>query len=81
VPIVIQLCTDKGDTIMSDIAGAPYKIKTKTNKNDKCIQSVVAGRQQLDSVVQSRSPGHCQTTTEKVQSSARNETSPATVRS
>jgi len=36
------------------------------------------GRRQLYCAVQSRSPSHCQTTTEKVQSSARNGMSSAT---
>jgi len=44
-------------------------------------QSVVAGRQQLYCAVQSRSPSHCQTTTGNIQSSARDGTSSATVRS
>ena len=44
--------------------------KTKKQKGQKRRQSVVAGRQQLYCAVQSRSPNHCQTTTEKVQSSA-----------
>jgi len=46
--------------------------KTKNKqKEQKCRQSVVTGRQQLYRVVQSRLPSHCQMTTEKVQSSAR----------
>jgi len=57
----------------------PYKIKQKKRQN--CRQSVVAGRQQLYCAVQSRSPNHCQTTTGKVQSSARDGTSSATVHS
>ena len=64
------------------IAGAPYKIdKTKQTKGQNRRQSVVAGRQQLYCAVQSRSPNHCRTTTGKVQSSARDETSSATVHS
>ena len=54
-------------------AGAPYKIKqNKQQKGQNRRQSVVAGRQQLYCAVQSRSPSHCQMTTEKVQSSAAN---------
>jgi len=57
---------------IKDIAGAPYKIKKKRKtKRQNCRQSVVAGRQQLYCAVQSRSPSRCQTTTGKVQSSAR----------
>jgi len=43
--------------------------------------TVVAGRQQLYCAVQSRSPSHCQMTTGKVQSSAHDGTSSATVHS
>ena len=43
--------------------------------------SVVTGRQQLYCAVQSQSPSHCQTTTRKVRSSARDGTSSATVHS
>jgi len=64
---------------VKDIAWAPYKIKKKSKQNRR--QSVVAGRQQLYCAVQSRSPSHCQTTTGKVQSSARDGTSSATVHS
>jgi len=46
------------------------KNKQKQTKGQNRRQSVVAGRQQLCCAVQSRSPNHCQTTTEKVQSSA-----------
>jgi len=67
---------------IKDIAGAPYKIKKKSKqKRQNCRQSVVTGRQQLYCAVQSRSPNHCQTTTGKVQSSARDGTSSATVHS
>jgi len=56
--------------------------KTKNKqKEQKCRQSVVTGRQQLYCVVQSRSPSHCQMTTEKVQSSARDGMSSVTVHS
>ena len=41
----------------------------KTKKRQNCRQSVVTCRQQLYCAVQSRSPNHSQTTTEKVQSS------------
>jgi len=62
--------------------GAPYKIKKKRKtKRQIRRRSVVAGRQQLYCAVQSRSPRHCQTTTGKVQSSARDGTSSATVHS
>ena len=63
---------------VKDISGEPYKIKQVRQKRR---QSVAAGRQQLYCAVQSRSPDHCQTTTEKVQSSVRDETSSATVHS
>jgi len=55
------------------IAGEPYKIKQKRLKRR---QSVVAGRQQLYCAVglQSPSPNHCQTTTGKLQPSARDGT-------
>jgi len=68
---------------VKDIAGAPYtKLdKRKQTKRQKRWQSVVACRQQLYCAVQSRSPSHCQTTTEKVQSSARDGTLSATVHS
>ena len=72
---------------LKDIAGAPYKIKKRKKekkrktKQQNRRQSVVAGRQQLYCAVQSRSPSHCQTTTGKVQSSARDGTSSATVHS
>ena len=60
---------------VKDIAGAPYKIKKKEKKRktkqQNRLQSVVTGRQQLYCAVQSRSSNHCQTTTEKVQSSTR----------
>jgi len=46
-----------------------YKIKR--NKKQKRRQSVVTGRQQLYCAVQSQSPNHPQTSTKKVQSSAR----------
>jgi len=55
--------------------------KTKQTNGQKRWQSVVAGRQQLYRAVQSRSPSHCRTTTEKVQSSACDGTSSATVHS
>jgi len=51
------------------------------SKRQKRRQSVVAGRQQLYCAVQSRSPDHRRTTTEKVQSSVRDGTSSATVHS
>ena len=54
--------------------------KTKQKRQNR-RQSVVTGRQQLCGAVQSRSPDHRQTTTEKVQSSARDGTSSATVHS
>jgi len=57
------------------------KRKEKQTKRQNRRQSVVAGRQQLYCAVQSRSPSHCQTTTEKTQSSARDGTSSATVHS
>jgi len=67
---------------VKDIAGEPYKIKKKRKtKRQNRRQSVVAGRQQLYCAVQSRSPSHCQMTTGKVQSSARDGTSSATVHS
>jgi len=67
---------------VKDSAGAPYKIKkAKQTKRQNRRQPVVAGRQQLYCAVQSRSPSHCQTTTGKVQSSVRDGTSSATVRS
>jgi len=50
------------------------KTKKNNQKRQKRRQSVVAGRQQLYCAVQSRSPRHCQTKTEKVQSSARDRT-------
>ena len=55
--------------------------ETKNNKKkpQKRRQSVVVGRQQLYCAVQSPSPNHCQTTTEKVQSSAHDGTSSVTV--
>jgi len=53
----------------------------KTKKRQNRRQSVIAGRQQLYCVVQSRSPSHCQTTTGKVQSSVRDGTLSATVHS
>ena len=59
---------------VKDIAGPPYKIKQNTQKNQKRQnrrQSVVAGRRQLYCVVQSRSPNHSRTTTEKVVFSSR----------
>jgi len=56
-------------------------VKTKQTKGRKRWQSAVAGRQQLYCAVRSRSPSHCQTTTEKVQSSARDGTLSATVHS
>jgi len=63
---------------VKDIAWAPYKIKHNRQKRQ---QSVVTGRQQLYCAVQSRSPSHCQTTTGKVKSSARDGTSSAMVHS
>ena len=69
---------------INNIAGAPYKIlkkKKKQTKRQNRRQSVVAGRQQLYCAVQSRSPSHHQTATRKVQSSARDGTSSATVHS
>ena len=57
------------------------KRKEKQTKRQNRRQSVVAGRQQLYCAVQSRSPNHCQTTTGKVQSSAHDGTSSATVHS
>ena len=67
---------------VKDIAGAPYKIKRKSRqKRQNRRQSVVEGRQQLYCAVQSWSPSYCQTTTGKVQSSARDGTSSVTVHS
>jgi len=67
---------------VKDIARAPYKIKKKRKtKRQNRQQSVVVGRQQLYCAVQSRSSIHCQMTTGKVQSLARNGTSSATVHS
>ena len=57
------------------------KTKKKQTKRHNRRQSVVVGRQQLYCAVQSWSPNNCQTTTEKVQSSARDGTSSATVHS
>ena len=56
------------------------KTKQKQKRQNR-RQSVVMGRYQLYCAVQSRSPDHCQTTTGKVQSSARDGTSSATVHS
>jgi len=69
---------------VKDIAGAPYKIKKKSKANkttESPRQSVVAGGQQLYCTVQSRSSNRRRTTTGKVQSSARDGTSSATVHS
>ena len=67
---------------VKDIAGAPYKITQKKNKTTE--SPTVSSRGQttviLCSTVQSRSPSRCQTTTGKVESSARDGTSSATVR-
>jgi len=63
------------------LQGQRTKLKRKETKRQNRRQSVVAGRQQLYCAVQSRSPSHCQTTTRKVQSSALNGTSSATVHS
>jgi len=61
------------------LQGHRIKLKRKKEKKRKTKQqnrrqSVVAGRQQLYCAVRSRSPNHCRTTTEKVQSSARDGT-------
>ena len=71
-------------TIMSKTLQEQHTKLNKTKnkqKEQKCRQSVVTGRQQLYCVVQSRSPSHCQMTTEKVQSSARDGMSSVTVHS
>ena len=52
---------------------------TKLNKKTESPTVGSRGLQQLYCAVQSRSPNHCRTTTEKVQSSARDGTSSATV--
>ena len=67
---------------VKDIAGVPYKIRqNKTNKRTEAPTVSSRGRQQLYCAVHSRSPNHCQATTEKVQSSALDGTLSATVHS
>ena len=69
---------------VKDIAGAPYKIKQKREANKTTESPTVSSREQTtvilcSTMIQSRSPSYCQTTTGKVQSSARDGTSSATV--
>ena len=64
----------RGAITSKTLQGHQIKKKSKQKRQNR-RQSVVAGRQQLYCAVQSRSPSHCQTTTGKVQSSARDGTS------
>ena len=66
---------------VKDIAGAPYKIKKKRNKTTE--SPTVSSRGQTTVILCSAITiaSHCQTTTRKVQSSALNGTSSATVHS